>query len=82
MPLVRDMAQPVLHEAPLRLHKTLRVRALLQQTPAAFDGSLAGIVNIRSTGRPQSGKTARDIQTKPVATYFVPLHWKQFNAVR
>ena len=34
MPLVRDMARPVLHEAPLHLHKTLRERALLQQQVA------------------------------------------------
>jgi hypothetical protein len=34
MPLVRDMAQPVLHEAHLHLHKALRERALLQQQVA------------------------------------------------
>ena len=39
----------------------------LLKTPAASDGSREGIVNIRSTGHPQSGTTARDIrQPKPV----------------
>ena len=40
-------------------HRIDDVVTQIQVTPAAFDGSLAGIVNIRSTGHPQSGVTVR-----------------------
>mgnify|MGYP003375676649 CR=1 FL=1 len=73
MPLVRDMAQPVLHKAPLHLHKTLRVRALLQQTPAA-NKALRTIIGYRDASRPmQSGTTARDIQQPKPGRWSSPL---------
>jgi uncharacterized protein (TIGR02594 family) len=47
-------------------HRIDDVVTQIQVTPAAFDGSLAGIVNIRSTGHPQSGAFILTLHTGTV----------------